>query len=402
MVKKRYLQLQLLLCIIRIFLWVDKMTIKYAYVPNSLLTGEQTNTAVVSGGKVIETGELVELVNGINPLLSTATTEMVLSTLATAITNSILNGDRVNVTNFFSVGSSFSGRYSPSESPTTSNLEINMTISSTLVSDIRGNAVFQRVYTPAKTPIVLEVYSLLPNGFGPFMIVTGSNLRFNQDNSDEGVFFANTFDPNVLSRVPVYSKNSGAEIITTSFVPSDASLEFEENEWEVVVKTRYTPTGSVRRTDSGIYFRSPLGIDVSYGMAPNNVFTIPNDATTTGNSINKDTYVVSADGDYKVAIILAPDKSGTVTDADNIDITVVGYDATTGLLDSANQVVTSVPCSETGDLLLDANVSNGSGVLSKLGLVLANRTDLANAINSRYKGQLIEYVDMQQCVVPAP
>jgi hypothetical protein len=114
------------------------------------------------------------------------------------------------------------------DSPTTSlgknaEVRVNATIDGNMMDDIRRRLVTQKVHIPGKRPVLKltsDVRSSSQNAYvgGGIIHIEGNDLKFNPENTDEGVFFVSIAD-NSSVRSDTYSHVGNVEV--NCLVPSN-------------------------------------------------------------------------------------------------------------------------------------------------------------------------------------
>jgi hypothetical protein len=181
-------------------------------------------------------------------------------------------GESVLINNFLKLTPTIAGRYeTPDEDVDPANYNIKASISSSFEEDVRSQITFSRTPYTIKTPnpVFVNEAEARTNFFGELLTIRGSNLNFDFEDSQQGVFANNTYTPTSFSRVQPYAYVTDTRVVVLNQVIPTETSDYK-NEYQLRVRVRYTTSGSLRE---GVYqtpLRTKIVLTDTAGVLTNN------------------------------------------------------------------------------------------------------------------------------------
>ena len=223
------------------------MAIRYVMTENRLRKGSYY-ARVIRGERV----GLNQMINNIltKTSLSASDVQGVVLALKDEITDILLAGNTAVLDGIASFNLTLRGSFdSPNVVVTNSNtqLNFNVTVEQPIIKRVSQEAVFSRQAITIKMPIITTFRDVATNlsdqyTAGSIVRFRGQNMKFNPQETDQGVFFS---DGSQEKRLSIYSIINDNRI--DALIPSDMI-----GNQKITIRTRYTTGGNLR---SGHYQR---------------------------------------------------------------------------------------------------------------------------------------------------
>ena len=174
----------------------------------------------------------------------------------------LCNGMQVTLEEALTFAPAFRGKLnSPADPlpPVSELLRISVSATRPFVQYVQQNVTLERVSTEEKAPSILSAADTtleLNNVLNPdgVLRLTGSNLAFDKSSPDCGCVIAGTQSGS--TKQSQFAGISDGEVLLVPHIPAQAHPW--NNEYTVVITTRYTEHGSLRSSTYGRKLRSPL------------------------------------------------------------------------------------------------------------------------------------------------
>lgn len=235
--------------------------IGYQVIAN-VLTNPPSYTARVVPNSILGYDEVAAQINLHNPTIPVGTAKTVLEAFREEVKLQLANGNTVNLSNFVSFVTTMPVKLVNATDPLPSNpINISAKPATPFKDEIRAAATYTRLATEIKAPSIASAFDTVSaiNGFvrnGYGLRISGTNLRFDQADVNEGVFLLSSAGNDV--RQDNISLNDPSNLIVIPGLDSAAGPAGTASvEHSLSVKSRYTDNGQIRTGTYGKKLRSP-------------------------------------------------------------------------------------------------------------------------------------------------
>lgn len=369
--------------------------LQYYFQRNPLLSELGYTARVIT--ESIGTEAIANAINAKNPTTSIETVKTFIADFREVVTDNLANGKRVNIDDFMRFVPSIVGNYpTPTSTVSKSDVQVNCVASSNLIDDVRSEILFSRQPYIEKRPVVAQFTSSTAyHGYLSGIIsLKGNYLEFDTSVEDEGVFIKNT-NTEVENQAYEFAVITDGSIIMNIPTLTDP-IENGYREYEVYVRTRYTPTGTLREAKYPLPVRTinPIVTANLDNTSDAGIFKLrADDLNQEESKLEAATY--SAPGDiYNFYIKLNPLSSGVLLETSQMELSV-------GIVNAVGTVSESTPVVITTDgtgqsVTLPCSIA-GVGAIGNLTEVVTYSDDyrsLGTAINQVYGGTYYEYIQL--------
>ena len=224
------------------------MSINYSLYENKLSTAADTYAARVNLKGSVGLEQVANRIARMNSTVSRTDVLIVLENIALACEELLLEGNRVNIGDLTHLFPSIKGIFdndSDNFDPARHRVKISATPGKRIRRAIREKATVTKQATISPEPAPLEFvdhatgttnHSISPGNIG---VIHGKRLKFNPDDTTEGIFFVDCND--TATKAPAVVKNKPGELIL-----STPALTTIANPYTIEVRARFTVTGELR------------------------------------------------------------------------------------------------------------------------------------------------------------
>lgn len=239
------------------------MAISYQVTPN-MLTNPPSFTCRPVANAVLGYDEVAAQINLRNPTIPATTAKTVLEALRLEVKEQLAAGNTVNLSNFVSFVVTMPVKLAASTDPLPANpINISAKPSTTFKTEVQAIATYTRVPTPVKAPTLNSAYDsssgidgFCRNGYG--LRISGSNLRFNADDVEQGVFLLSAAG-NDMRQDNISLNDPSNLIVIPGLDPAVQPAGAASVEQVLTVRSKYTDNGSLR---SGGYSKKLRALNV--------------------------------------------------------------------------------------------------------------------------------------------
>ena len=289
------------------------------------------------------------------------------------------NGNQVTLENAFTYRSSLTGRLDKPDDPAPpveDTVQVRVYAAAPFIAGVRHEAVLERMPAEKKLPLIStaeDALLRLDNVLNPqgTLSLTGTDLLFNQENSDEACVLQGTRSGRaVQTRITL---NSNSAVMLMPDIP--AQDDPWNNEYTLSITTRYTEHGTLRTGTYGRMLRTPLAVPGMDNANP------PETGILTG----------SAAGPY-VSII-----GGTISGNETLRIQAVRDVQEECLffslrdMEEQGQTGEAVRVAGNGEYTLNGFAGSA---LTALEIRVDNFTDLTELVRSTYTGRMTDILEI--------
>ena len=296
------------------------------------------------------------------------------------IQNQLINGNQVTFPNAFTFSVSFSGKLDSPDAPLPDDdnlLQINVRSSRPFVKEIRHKAKLERLPMVEKLPVIsstedtkLKLADVL--FAGGVLKLTGSNMDFDESSPDCGCMIEGTAGGR--KKQSTYASVANSTVLLVPDIPTQSQPW--QNEYTVMLTTKYSENGTLRSSTCRRKLRSPLSVtDLGH---PNREIGI-----LTGGAASAP-YASVIDGTAAADELL---RIQAVIDSRSGQLLLSLLDMQEG-----GQEGTAVAAAANGNYVLQG--FSGLGV-SSLTVKVSNYTALLSLIRSSYAGRLVDILDVR-------
>jgi hypothetical protein len=226
------------------------MPIGYQVTPNAL-TNPPSFTCRVVPNSVLGYDEVATQINLHNPTIPVSTAKTVLEAFRSEVVLQLAAGNTVNLSNFASFVVTMPVKLAAATDSLPANpISVSAKPSTTLKAEIQQQATYTRLQTPVKAPTLNAAYDassgidgFCRNGYG--LRISGSNLRFNADDVEQGVFLLSQAG-NDMHQDNISLNDPSNLIIIPGLDPAAQPAGAASVEHVLTVRSKYTDNGTLR------------------------------------------------------------------------------------------------------------------------------------------------------------
>jgi len=234
------------------------MSLEYKVLLNALTKNVSYYAKPVA--KSVYLDDLIRAINLRNPNMPASTINAIIQELINVVGEELTEGNQVTIEDLVTIFPTIKSRYNtPLPTVIPENLLFDATVSDAMTRKVRNDVKLSRIESQKKVPQV----QLIGQNYldtGRLFEAQGNNLKFNPEKQSEGVFFRNTLDM-TEARAEEYAKSTNTQAITVC--PDLTPAQPANNEFEVEVRTRYTPKGEIRKGQYRFLLRTTRVITTS-------------------------------------------------------------------------------------------------------------------------------------------
>jgi len=356
------------------------MAVQWKPVINRLTTPTSYSAKVI-GGEIVDIEELANQINLNNPNYPTNIIKDIIEASYTEIANYLAEGRPVTLEGLVFFKLSIMKRLDTiNDTINNDDLQVRINPSQPLELSVRQKATIHRVDPSAIAPNIISIQDT-NTGYRNYLNansildIQGANLKFDITDNTQGLFIRNTAN-DATTHATHYGQNTASTILVIPTIPvNTADWQVEYN---LAVKARYTPTGTLRVGESPIPLRSLINITTATDY-PQGILTGGPIQSTPFANITAFAYEGSG----------ASLSDWTV----RIQCVVNGQALRLNIIDSEN--IESPPVTVTTDSTIELHRVNQSG--TAVGVVTLEITDfnkLYKLTKLSYAGILVEVVNL--------
>jgi nucleoid DNA-binding protein len=226
------------------------MAVGYQVVANAL-TNPPSYTCRVVPSKSLGYDEVAAQINLHNPTIPVSTAKTVLEAFREEVKLQLADGNTVNLANFVSFVTTMPVKLASATDSLPSNpISVSAKPSTTFKGEVQQAATYTRLATPVKAPTLNAAFDastgidgFCRNGYG--LRISGSNLRFNADDSDQGVFLMSQAG-NDMRQDNISLNDPSNLIVIPGLDPATQPAGAASVEHVLSVRSKYTDNGTLR------------------------------------------------------------------------------------------------------------------------------------------------------------